>query len=151
MLSAFEHSGAAATLVQHLKYRRNLAAAGVLAKAMASLIEWAPACLVPVPRSVHRRMRYGVDQTTELANRIGSEIGVPVHQVLAAPLWRRRHAGRGRSDRSASRFQTRAPVPEGAVLIDDVVTTGRTVHEALSALGDPSIRVVTATSAGTLR
>ena len=37
-----------------------------------------------------------------------------------------------------------------AVVIDDVVTTGRTIHEAMVAMHDREIRVVTATSADTM-
>lgn len=150
VLSAYTHSGAAATLVQHLKYRRNLVAGDLLSEAMASLIGWGPSCLVPIPRSIDRRVRYGIDQTAVLADGVSACIGVPVLPCLRVPLWRQRHAGRGRDDRKSSALRVNRRVPRGAVLIDDVVTTGSTIHEALRAIGDPEIRVVTATSADTM-
>ena len=115
---------------------------------MADTIGWEPSCLVPVPRSLHRRVRYGIDPGWFLASEVSSRIGAPVVLGLLPPLVRRRHAGRSRAERRPGGFVRVRRVPSGAVLIDDVVTTGRTIHEALLALGADGISVVTATSAG---
>ena len=60
--------------------------------------------------------------------------GVEVRADLIAPLWASQRAGRRGSDRRPPRFSTRGR-PVGGVLVDDVLTTGRTLRAASAALG----------------
>lgn len=151
--AAFAHQGAAARLVRLLKYRRSMTAASFLAVAMGDLLPVDAACLVPVPRALVRRARYGIDPSRVLASAISASSGVPVHDALRGPWWWPQRAGRGRHRRSAVRFTSTMPVPPGAVLIDDVLTTGATMRGALHAAnleGASTLRVLTATSVGSM-
>ena len=132
---ALHHSGSGRALVHQLKYRGVVGAADVLAALMAPLVPERAAALVPLPRARLRRIAYGVDPAEELVRRIASLTGIPVVRSLRPTTWWPRHAGRASLLRSTARFTGRLP-PPGAVLIDDVVTSGATVIGALEAIGD---------------
>lgn len=152
--SAFGHEGPARTLVHRLKYDGIPAAGAVLAAAMAPLLPADAAALVPVPRVVVRRVGLGVDPGRELAAALAVRTGLPLLPVLGASLAGPRHAGRRRRDRRPPVFRRLGEAPAGAVLVDDVVTTGLSLASAAAALriGRPEGGVttaVTATAAGT--
>ena len=114
---------------------------------MAERLPVAATSLVPVPRVLSRRVAYGIDQTAVLASVISEISGLPVVAALAAPVWTRRSAGKGRSERRIPRFERRTAVSQGAVLIDDVCTTGATLLGAITALrADVSSLVATSAS-----
>lgn len=142
--SAYRHSGPARRLVHDLKYRSVVAVAEVLAAAMAPLLPPATVVLVPVPRVVVRRVMIGIDPGLELARALGRRGGVPVVSALRPPLWRPGQAGKGRGGRRPTAFARHRRV-EGAVLIDDVVTTGATLTAAAEVLAGGVVGAVTAT------
>jgi predicted amidophosphoribosyltransferase len=142
----FHHSGAAVRLVHSLKYRRSFQAGRFLGSLMAERLPTHATSLVPVPRVLSRRIAYGVDQTAVLAAVVSQISGVPVVRALGSPVWSRRSAGKGRSQRQTPRFTRRITVARGAVLIDDVCTTGGTVLGAVAALG-AEVSSLVATSA----
>jgi len=144
--SAFTHQGTARLLVHRLKYGAHPAVAALLAVPMAGALPAGAAALVPVPRARLRLWRYGVDPALELARAVGRVTGLPVARALSPSWWHRRRAGAGGVARGMPRFRTRCPVPDGAVLVDDVVTTGSTLAAAAAALGRP-LPAVTATAA----
>lgn len=144
--SAFVHQGTARLLVHRLKYGAHPAAAAFLAASMTRVLPAGAAALVPVPRARLRLWRYGVDPALELASALGRTTGLPVARALAPSWWHRRRAGAGGVERGMPRFRKRACVPAGAVLVDDVVTTGATLAAAAAALGGP-LPAVTATAA----
>lgn len=146
--AAYQHSGLAQRLVHDLKYRAVIGAARALAPAMARNLPPAAAVLVPVPRSVSRRLQLGIDPALELANVVGRIARLPVERSLRAPLWRPRRAGKGRDRRLPVQFSAHSPGRLGTVIVDDVVTTGETIAAAVAALGPGSIGAITATSAG---
>jgi predicted amidophosphoribosyltransferase len=131
VVGAFRHAGEARSLVHRLKYHADLGAGRILARAMAARVEGA--CLVPVPRATLRRLRYGIDPARWLAMEVGRLRGIPVVTGLVPGLWWRRHAG------AVIRVQPRLlpvrAVPAGAVLVDDVVTTGATLDAAAALTG----------------
>jgi len=145
---AFHHSGTGRLLVHRLKYHGLAGAADVLAAAMAALLPPDATLLVPVPRAVVRRVGYGVDPAWELAHRMGRRSGLPVLRCLRPMLWWPRHAGRDRGDRRLPRFRLVGVPPPGAVLIDDVVTSGRTIEGAVACMPGTISSVVSATSPG---
>ena len=159
--AAFHHSGAAASLIHHVKYRRCTGSADVLATAMTAVLRPDTAALVPVPRALVRRISHGIDPAAELAVAVHRRSGVPVQPVLRAPVLWSRHAGRPRSHRSAIGFSATWVPPGHIVLIDDVVTTGRTALSAARALQRAAgaypqpvtlstISLLAATAAGTM-
>jgi len=144
--SAFLHLGTARLLVHRLKYGAQPGAARLLAAAMARVLPADATALVPVPRARLRLWRYGVDPALELALALQRLTGLPVRRALAAAWWHRRRAGAGGVERGIPRFRACSAVPTGAVLVDDVVTTGATLRAAAAALGGPR-PAVTATAA----
>lgn len=150
MEAGFRHCGAAARLVHNLKYRRSLPAGRLLAAAMLSGLRGDVTALVPAPRSLTRRVAYGIDQAQFLANELSRLSGVPVIDALRAPLWWKRQAGRSRRDRHAVGFTRAGIVPPGIVLVDDVVTTGMTALSATAILRSRGMSLLVATSAGTM-
>jgi predicted amidophosphoribosyltransferase len=115
------------------------------------------AVLVPVAPDPWRRRRRGVDHTGRLAAELGARVGRPVASVLARAGPRRRHVRqtrtqRLRADPGAVQVRTRARgLPATAILVDDVHTTGATLHAcALALKGSGVANVVAVTYARTL-
>lgn len=139
------HTGAARTLVHRLKYEGIVAAAAVLAARMVVALPADAASLVPIPRSRWRAIRFGVDPGLELAMQLSKATGLPVTLALAPPLVARHNAGRSRPERHAPGLRATGEVGVGAVLVDDVVTTGVTLATAITLLGEGVRGAVTAT------
>ena len=129
--SLFVHEGAIRSAVHALKYRGVDRIAAVLAPGLAGLLPADTSALVPVPRALARRVRYGVDAGRVLARAIAESAGLPVADVLRAPL---RHRSQLRVRRAEGlRFRLVEQAPRRAVLIDDVLTTGATISAAAAA------------------
>jgi len=134
VVSALVHDGAARSLIHHLKYRGLPAAAAVLAAAMEPVVPDAATCLVPVPRVMLRMWRYGIDPAATLCRALSRRTGLPVARVLARPIWWAGRAGPAAAVRGSPTFRAVRAVPSGAVLVDDVLTTGATLAAAAGAL-----------------
>lgn len=134
IVSAFIHEGPARQIVHHLKFGAVPAAADLISSLLIPLI---PPCtaLVPVPRSPLRRLRYGVDTADVIALGLGRRLRLPVVRALSADLSNRSHTGRSQTQRVPPRFHLRRPVPDGSLLIDDVLTTGSTLLAAGAVCG----------------
>jgi predicted amidophosphoribosyltransferase len=160
------YAGPVPPLVLALKDRGAVRLAAFMAARIAAAAPpglWAPprpgavVALVPVPADPLRRRRRGVDHAALLARALAPRAGPPVAPVLvrrrAARHSGQRRAARLRADATRVAVRTsRAPVPEVAILVDDVHTTGATLHAcalALRAAGASEVRV--ATFARTLR
>ena len=129
------HRGAARRLVHRLKYQGVVEAGAVLAAFMQPLLPASAAVLVPLPRARLRRLRFGIDPALALARLLSKSSGLPVHTALVSSLWWPRYAMRARDGRSPPAFSTVGHVGRGAVLIDDVCTSGATLEAANRALG----------------
>lgn len=146
VVSAFVHEGRAKEAVHDLKYRGVLGIAGLAASVIGDRIP--PLPLVPVPRVLSRRLRYGVDPARELAGAVAAITGAPVRGLLRAPMHAPRRAG-GDHRREPVRFRLVTPPPPHLILVDDVVTTGGTLLAAAAAIGPE--RVVMAVSVTSAR
>jgi predicted amidophosphoribosyltransferase len=143
VLAAFEHEGAIKALIHHLKYRGVAAVAEFTAEVLVHRLPTVP--LVPVPRALSRRLKYGVDPAREIASALARRLRVPVMSALGPPLHTPRRAGRDHS-RSVPPFRVRRKPMTPVILVDDVVTTGATVRAAVEALGADRVRLVAAAS-----
>ncbi|MGH3649228.1 MAG: ComF family protein [Acidimicrobiia bacterium] len=141
LVAAFEHQGAAQELMHHLKYRGVLDFADLVVERIAPRVPRLP--LVPVPRAISRRLKYGVDPARLIARCLASRLGVPVINVLTPHLHTPRRAGRDHS-KPVTPFTVRRVLGGEVMLVDDVVTTGSTVAAAVSALGPQHVRMVLA-------
>jgi predicted amidophosphoribosyltransferase len=142
---AFRHGGAARAMVHHLKYGGPDASGEILATAMTKLLPPGARALVPVPRVAARLWRYGSDPGAGLAAALARRTGLPVVAAIRRPVWWARRAGPVRTTRGRPGFRARRSVV-GAVLIDDVLTTGATLCAAAAAVPD-ALAAVTATAA----
>ena len=146
VVTAYDHRGVARRLIHRLKYDGLTGAGDVFAEALATRIPADVSALVPVPRSVVRRVCYGIDPALTLARLLARRTGLPVVAALRAPLWWPRHAGSDRGSRKAPRFALAGKIPAGSALVDDVLTTGATIAAAAKVAGITT--AVTATRAG---
>lgn len=143
--SAYLHEATARILVHRLKYEAIRRAGGFLARALVDLVPGDARCLVPIPRSWWRAARFGVDPAAVLVDELSRLTALPVAVGLRATPFSAHHAGRSRDQRSIPRFVASRPIPEGAVLVDDVVTTGLTLESASRFSSGHIIGAVTAT------
>jgi len=132
LVAAFEHSGPARALVHNLKYRGLTGYAYLVAAVLAPALPNLP--IVPVPRVWARQLQYGLDPAVVLGERLARSIRVPVIKSLEAPIYTRRRAG-GDHSRPVAPFRMTTVPASRVVLVDDVVTTGRTLEAAIAVLG----------------
>ncbi|HEY4584439.1 MAG TPA: hypothetical protein VIH32_02365, partial [Acidimicrobiia bacterium] len=144
LVAAFEHSGPARELVHRLKYQGLTAYADLVAMVIAPSLPELP--IVPVPRVWSRQLRYGLDPAVVLAERMAKMKAVPVIKSLVAPIHNRRRAG-GDHSRPVAPFRITKMPATGFVLVDDVVTTGRTLDAAIGLLGPERVALAVAANA----
>lgn len=137
--------------VYDFKFRNNTARApslaGLIAEACATMDPRAD--LVPVPMHVRRRRQRGYDQVAILAAAIGSTTGQSVNEALAKGLETAPQVGLSRSERmsnltDAFALRPHASLPDRAILIDDVATTGATLAECARTLRAAGVSSVSA-------
>ena len=129
-------------LLPRFKFHEDLAAGRLLAQVMVEACAPLPRpeVLVPVPLHRARLRRRGYDQALELARPLGRALGVPLrHDLLrrvraTAPQSERDAAARQRNVRGAFAVAMAGAVPRHVALVDDVMTTGATLHAAAKAL-----------------
>jgi predicted amidophosphoribosyltransferase len=146
VFSGLAHETVARRLVHLLKYQALRPAAQLLADVMVEAMPADVVALVPVPRATLRRVRYGCDAAVVLARAIAAATGVPVNEALRPNLWWPPHAGQRKAARRVPGFRVVAPLADGSVLVDDVLTTGATLRAAGRVTGLHT--ALTATRAG---
>ncbi len=102
--------------------------------------------LVPIPTtSAHIRER-GYDHTLLIARRLGSRRNLPVKSILVRNTnTMQRHAtaaARGLQAKKAFRVVEKVDENANYLIIDDVVTTGATIHYAAKALRDEGAKQI---------
>lgn len=129
-------------LLPRLKFHNGLPAGRLLASLMAqAAAPWPkPDALVPLPLHATRVRARGYDQALELARPLSRALGLPLrdgllHRVRAtAPQSRLDAAARRRNVQRAFEVPSRSALPAHVALVDDVMTTGATLHAAALAL-----------------
>lgn len=132
-------------LLPRAKFHDDLAAArhlgGWMAAALAPCLANGapPDAVIPVPLHRGRLRRRGYDQARELARPLAARLGLPLDDLLrrvqaTGPQSRLDAAGRRRNLRGAFAVRTGADLPAHVALVDDVMTTGATLHAAALAL-----------------
>lgn len=129
-------------LLPRFKFHHDLAAGRLLAQLMVHALADAPQpqALVPIPLHRARLRSRGYDQALELARPLARTFGLPLQATLLQRI--RATAAQSELDARARRRNVRgafavAPartLPEHVALVDDVMTTGATLHAAAAAL-----------------
>jgi ComF family protein len=145
------YSGPARDLVRGLKFRGAIALADAMA---AQIVANAPPAfldghtLVPIPLHPRRLRSRGYNQAAAVAEAIERRAGLDVADCLARSGPSVTQVGRDRAERKAGPAGSIAvcgDVPERALLVDDVVTTGATLgacRDALVAAGALEVSAV---------
>ena len=140
--AAFVYGAPLDRLLPRFKFHHDLAAGRLLAQLMAHVLADAerPQALLPIPLHHARLRSRGYDQALELAKPLSRALQMPllrdalVRTRATAQQSRLDAAQRRRNVRKAFMVDSRASLPAHVVLVDDVMTTGATLHAAARAL-----------------
>lgn len=150
--SGFVYAAPLDRLLPRFKFHRDLAAGALLSQLMAETAASLPRpdAIVPVPLHRARLRRRGYDQALELARPLARVLDLPLCDDLlqrvraTAPQSELSAAARRRNLRGAFALKPGASLPEHVALVDDVMTTGATLHAAAAALKRAGVRRVVA-------
>lgn len=142
VIAAFDYGFPVDRLLPRFKFHRDLAAGALLGDCFTHATSSAmrPAALVPIPLHTARLRERGYDQALELARMLARRHDLPLRTDLlrrvraTAPQSRLDAKARRRNLRNAFAVQHLPGMPAHVVLIDDVMTTGATLHAAARAL-----------------
>ncbi|TAK38836.1 MAG: ComF family protein [Lysobacteraceae bacterium] len=124
------------------KFHRDLAAGRLLSELMLARLAACdrPAALLPIPLHGARLRARGYDQALELARPLARALALPLRTDLlqrvraTAPQSELDAAARERNLRGAFEARGGIRLPTHVALLDDVLTTGATLHAAAEAL-----------------
>ena len=150
--AAFVYARPLDRLLPRFKFHGDLAAGRLLAQLMAdtcaSLAR--PDTVIPVPLHRARLRHRGYDQALELAKALARALNLPLQGDAlrrlrpTAPQSELSALARRRNVRDAFVVRDATALPAHVVLVDDVMTTGATLHAAAKALRRAGVRRVDA-------
>jgi ComF family protein len=139
VIATFTYGWPVDGLLRNFKFHQDLAAGRLLAGLMTTTCSTQPRPQALVPVALHRqRLRQrGYDQALELARPLADTLQLP-----CLPVLQRQRATRPQSELDAAQrrgnlrgaFAVSTTVPAHVALVDDVMTTGATLHAAARAL-----------------
>ena len=140
--AAFIYAAPLDRLLPRFKFHQDLSAGRLLAQLMVQSLAEAerPQALLPIPLHRARLRQRGYDQALELARPLARALRIPllpdvlVRTRATAQQSRLDAAQRRRNLRNAFVVAARTTLPAHVALVDDVLTTGATVHAAAQAL-----------------
>lgn len=148
-LLSYDKTNGTATLIRNGKYNDRPEIIEYLAEMLASRLaangSLADAdCLVAVPMHWWKRLRRGYNQASIVAETVGRRLGLPVEPLLKAVRGHRSQTLHSGSERLHNVDNTLAVTDPARVagrhivLVDDILTTGATITEAIRALHSSS-------------
>jgi ComF family protein len=140
--AAFHYETPLDRLLPRLKFHDDLAAGRLLGGLMAEALTHAerPDALIPLPLHRKRLRSRGFNQTLELATPLARALHLPLMDDIlirmreTAPQSRLDAPARRRNLRRAFAVREGVALPTHVALVDDVMTTGATLHAATDAL-----------------
>lgn len=144
-VAALAYAFPADVLVHALKYRGELALAGLLSACLGERVSLQGIdCIVPVPLSAERLRERGYNQALEIARHLGGKLEHDACERSrdAPPQAGLDREARRRNVRGAFRCR-RSFAGERVALVDDVMTTGATLDALAAALKDAGAASVT--------
>ena len=131
-------------LLLRYKFHSDLAAGRLMAQLMAlNPPPWPLAPLVAVPLHPNRLRQRGYDQAAELARLIGAPRWKGLRRIRATAPQSERNADARRHNLDGA-FAVVGEVPQAVVLVDDVMTTGSTLHACAQTLRKAGCKEVNA-------
>ncbi len=140
----FKYERTAKQLVSYFKFRKELAQAkSISALILESLsLNNNPDVIVPVPSHIIDEIKRGFAHMAYIASMLSKRTGIPFDMALAKklfPLFKRMQKHKGKKQRleQKNRFYLRSDSSvkgKNVLLIDDVMTTGKTVKECAKVL-----------------
>ena len=140
--AAFVYAFPLDRLLPRFKFHHDLAAGRLLAQGMADAFHALPLpdALIPVPLHRVRLRDRGYDQALELAKPLARALAIPLRDRALSrirctlPQSELDARGRRRNLRGAFAVASKVALPVHVALVDDVMTTGATLHAAAAAL-----------------
>ena len=140
--AVFDYAFPMDRLLPRLKFHRDFAAGRVLVQCMAERLAGLPRpdAIIPIPLHRTRLRGRGYDQALEIARPLARILGVPLldHALARRKTTRAQSRldadARQRNVRDAFHADPGVPLPAHVVLVDDVMTTGATLHAAARVL-----------------
>lgn len=128
----------AITVYKDAGERRLAAELGRLMASSLSCVRSSVDCIVPMPPSRKAILRRGFDHMGLVAREVARELDLPLmHGLVSVKALDQRGLGREQRRENASQSLAVAPdvvIPERILLVDDVFTTGATLHAAAALL-----------------
>lgn len=150
--AAFVYAAPLDRLLPRFKFHRDLAAGALLSQLMAEAVATLPRpdAVIPVPLHRSRLRRRGYDQALELARPLARSLDLPARDDVlqriraTTPQSELSALARRRNLKDAFAVKPGLRLPAHVVLVDDVMTTGATLHAAAGALKRAGVQRVDA-------
>ena len=151
-IAALEYRFPLISLLPSIKQRHSLHHLRWLAKLLATRIKdldtTLPDALLPVPMHTVDQLRRGYNQAAVLADELGKNTAIKVMHTALCKVKRTHHqhdlnADQRRANLSGA-FSLRGKLPKHVAIVDDVMTTGSTLHEIASLLKQHGVERVDA-------